>query len=431
MAKNPLYFIRNATSIFATLGIAISLVGPSTAQQCAQVPILTFEGLKDNEPIWMYYAGGSGTKGTKGTQNYGISFEADSWAIISDLTIIQSPAGVTTGTGNFSNAPSGVTSAYFYGGAGVIMDVPAGFTTGFSVYYAAPYDAGSITVYDDVGGKGNVLATLQLPINQPYCGLEIYSCWSPVGVAFNGVAKSVNFGGAANYIGFDNITVGSVSPGIIASMAQLASAGSWDTSVTLINLGSSAVCASLQFYADPNGGPLNLPITFPQGGAPATKTSSVVGNINPNALLVIDTTGPDANPNVGWANLQAAGNVGGYAVFTNTAQNWEAVVPIEVSNANSYLLPFDNTGSLHTGLAIANLSPQPATVNVSIHNDAGFQIDNQTIQMSALGHTSFLLDSTYAKTAGVRGSVVFTTQSGGQISMLGLRANGRRSPRFR
>ncbi|NSW77936.1 MAG: PEP-CTERM sorting domain-containing protein [Chthonomonadetes bacterium] len=37
----------------------------------------------------------------------------------------------------------------------------------------------------------------------------------PVGVNFAGVAKSVNFSGAANYIAFDNITLGSQTPGVI------------------------------------------------------------------------------------------------------------------------------------------------------------------------------------------------------------------------
>ena len=109
-------------------------------------------------------------------------------------------------------------------------------------------------------------------------------------------------------------------------------------------------------------------------------------------------------------------------MFTNTVQNWEAVVPLQQSSSTDYyVLPFDNTGSLATGLAIANLSSKPVTVNVSVRNDAGFQIDNETIQLPAMGHKS-LLAPTYAKTAGIRGSIVFTPtpQSGGQISVLGL-----------
>ena len=54
-------------------------------------------------------------------------------------------------------------------------------------------------------------------------------------------------------------------------------------------------------------------------------------------------------------------------MFTNTEQNWEAVVPLQQSSSTDYyVLPFDNTGSLATGLAIANLSSKPVTVNVSV-----------------------------------------------------------------
>ena len=418
--------IRNALLFFAAAGIVLSLAGLCAAQQqCAQVPILTFEGLRDGEPILNFYNGGYGANGSGKGPNYGITFEGQSLAIISDLSSIVTPAGPEMGTGHLSNAPSGVTVAYFLSGAGVVMNVPAGFTTGFSVYYAAANTAGSITVYDGVGATGNVLATLQLPVNGANCGPETYSCWTPVGVPFTGVAKSVDFGGSANYIGFDNITVGSVTPGLIASMAQIASAGGWDTSVSLLNMGATPACSMLQFYADPNGKALSLPFTFPQGVIAPETTSNVVQTIAPNSQLVMDTTGPAANPvNVGWANLQVAGDVGGYGIFTNGPNNWEAVVPLEERNANFYVLPFDNTNPISTGVAIANLSIQPATVNVSLRNDGGFQIDNETIQMEGLGHTSFLLGGTYPKTAGIRGSAVFQSQSGGQISLLGLRNNG-------
>jgi len=423
---NRLTFMGNALALLVILGIAMSLAGLCAAQQCAQVPILTFEGLKDQEPVLNFYNGAYGANGSGPGPNYGITFEGQSLASISDLSTILTPAGIPLqGTGNFSNAPSGITTVFFLSGVGVVMDVPAGFSTGFSVYYAAANTAGSVTVYDGLDGTGNVLATLQLPVNGANCGPATYSCWTPVGVPFNGVAKSVDFSGAANYIGFDNITVGSVTPGLIASMAQLASAGGWDTSFTLINMGSGAACSSLQFYKDPSGGALTLPITFPQGVIPATSTSDVVENINPNALLVMDTTGPAAQTvSVGWADLQVAGDVGGYGIFTNTQQNWEAVVPLEERNANAYILPFDNTGVLATGVAIANLSIEPATVSAKFLNDGGLQIDEETIQMDPLGHTSFLLGGTYPATAGIRGSASFSSQSGGQISVLGLRNNG-------
>ena len=130
--------------------------------------------------------------------NYGITFGLDS------LAIINTGGG---GTGNFSNSPSGDTVAFFLSGPGDVMDVAGGFTTGFSFYYAAAF-AGSVTVYSGLDGTGSVLATLPLPTTP-----NPYSEWLPIGVTFGGTAESVVFSGSANYIGFDNITLGSSTPG--------------------------------------------------------------------------------------------------------------------------------------------------------------------------------------------------------------------------
>src|SRR5690348_17284880 len=120
--------IMKAFPIFSLMWMAIFWSSACTAQTCTQVPILTFEGLKDNEPINNYYNGGFGNNGSGPGPNYGITFGPDALAIISELS---------GGTAHASGNPSGVTTAYFLSGPGVIMNVAAGFTTGFSVYYAA------------------------------------------------------------------------------------------------------------------------------------------------------------------------------------------------------------------------------------------------------------------------------------------------------
>jgi hypothetical protein len=209
-----------------------------------------------------------------------------------------------------------------------------------------------------------------------------------------------------------------------ASIAQIASAGGWDTSVTLVNLSTYPVGAVMNFFDDA-GNPLGLPFTFPQGSISPITTSTVNGSINASGLLLVDTTGLyTQTANVGWSRLQASGNVGGYALFTNTPNNWQAAVPLETLNASSYLLAFDNTGSLSTGLAIANLSAQAADINAIIRDDSGTTIGTETISVPAQGHTSFTLSSTYSVTAGIRGTIEFDTPAGGQINVLGLRRNG-------
>ena len=209
-----------------------------------------------------------------------------------------------------------------------------------------------------------------------------------------------------------------------ASIAQIASAGGWDTSLTLVNLSTFPVGAVLNFFDDA-GNPLNLPFSFPQGTMSSMTNSTVNGSITASGLFLVDTTGLyTQTANVGWSHLQASGDVGGYALFTNTRTNWQAAVPLQTINASSYLLAFDNTDPLSTGVAIANLATQDANIKAIIRDDSGTTIGTESISVPAQGHTSFMLISTYPVTAGMRGTIEFDTPAGGQINVLGLRANG-------
>jgi PEP-CTERM motif len=182
-------------------GVAVALaLGAAGAASAAPI-VLTFEGLQNNEPIASYYDGGLGGLGSGPGPNYGITFGSDSLALIEDS------AG---GTGNFTNPPSGVTVAYFLSGPGDVMDVPAGFTTGFSFFYADQVGfTGTVQVFSGLDGTGTLLASLTLPSTP-----DPYNVWVPVGVSFSGAAESAVFGGSANFIAFDDITLGSATPGI-------------------------------------------------------------------------------------------------------------------------------------------------------------------------------------------------------------------------
>jgi hypothetical protein len=87
------------------------------------------------------------------------------------------------------------------------------------------------------------------------------------------------------------------------SMAQLASAGYWTTTITLVNTGSTAAQARLNFF-DNNGNPLTLPLSFPQSPSAAGPllAATLDRTLNPGAELVIQSTGPNSQPTlVGWA----------------------------------------------------------------------------------------------------------------------------------
>jgi hypothetical protein len=130
------------------------------------------------------------------------------------LALIDGDAG---GSGNTANEPSGQTTLVFLNANSAILNYADGFSTGFSFFYWSNSASASVTVWDDVDGGGNLLGKIDLvrqfsdncvgdPSGQ-YCN------WTAAGLAFTGVAKSINFGGTANFIVYDNITFGADVPG--------------------------------------------------------------------------------------------------------------------------------------------------------------------------------------------------------------------------
>jgi hypothetical protein len=214
---------------------------------------------------------------------------------------------------------------------------------------------------------------------------------------------------------------------LAGSLAQIASAGGWDTSLTLVNLGRADGEAQLDVFGDDGSTPL-LPFTLPQQPSLGTVLRAVIDEtLGAGGTVVFDTTGPASQTSAtGSAQLLTSGDFGGFAILTYTPTGQAAVVPLETREASSYLLPFDNTGAVSTSVAIANLAPTAAQVNVVIRDDAGAQIGTGSITLPAQGHNSFMLtDSNYGfpATAAMRGTVEFDTPASGQISVLGLRAN--------
>src|SRR5258705_6391221 len=121
-------------------GLIVLLIAVATSVAAkADAIVLTFEGVGDNAPIGNFYNGGAGT-------NYGVSFGADS------LAVIQLAHG---GSGNFTNNPSGDTVAFFLSGPGDVMNVAAGFSTGVSFFYPDQVGvSGSLYFYSGLGWAG-------------------------------------------------------------------------------------------------------------------------------------------------------------------------------------------------------------------------------------------------------------------------------------
>ena len=189
-------------------GLPLALLAASSVAAFADTTVLNLTGLQNYEPVANFFNGGLGGNGSGPGPADGIVFSSNSLAIVSESS---------GGTGNFDNNPSGGPVLYFLDGTADTMDVAAGFNTGFSFYYSAT-EAGSVTVWSGLDGTGTELADIALTPQTPGAGCPAnddftYCEWTAIGVMFSGTAESVNFGGAANAIGFDDITVGSQNAG--------------------------------------------------------------------------------------------------------------------------------------------------------------------------------------------------------------------------
>jgi hypothetical protein len=201
LGSTPEAFMRKLYAA-ALIGFATWM----TAGSAAAVTVLDFEGLEDFEPVQSFYDGGLGGNGSGPGPSLGIVFSSNA------LAIIDGDAG---GSGNFGHEPSPSTILFFLSGGAATLNFSAGFDTGFSFFYSAVNNPGSIVVYDGLDASGTILANLDLPVTPSDGGdpLGSFSPFVPIGVAFSGIARSVDFAGTENQIGFDDITFGSVTPG--------------------------------------------------------------------------------------------------------------------------------------------------------------------------------------------------------------------------
>jgi hypothetical protein len=208
------------------------------------------------------------------------------------------------------------------------------------------------------------------------------------------------------------------------SIAHIATGGGWQTTFVLVNTGASPAQATLKFFATGTGAPLSIPMTFLQtGGGSPTTANTVTQTVAPGASLIVQSAAPANQPvTIGSAQLTTTGNVGGFVVFRYNTNGQEAVVPLETRTASSYVIAFDNTAGTATGIALNSVSSQALNVSAIVRDDAGAQIDSDTVTLAANGHTSFTLGvDKFPIAAGKRGTVEFVSPGNGQIGALGIR----------
>jgi hypothetical protein len=195
----------------------------------------------------------------------------------------------------------------------------------------------------------------------------------------------------------------------------------WQTEITTINLENHTTDFYVLFFQD-NGADMVVPVA----GQGVVRGMHIT--LGPASSYTFQTTGTSPGLASGWALLSQTTNdsVGSFAIFRSSApgrQPQEAVVPTVNQFSSHFVLPFDNTGTLVTGIAIANPTLNSVAIPVRIHNDTGYVIDTQSLSLGAYSHIAFALPAAWGSTAGRRGVVEFLTTGFG-VGALGLRFNG-------
>ncbi len=181
--------------------LGLLALGMLSSAAYADVITLDFEGVGSQAAILDFYNGGTDSMGNSGT-NYGVAFGPNA------LGLKESDPSA-----NFALPPSAETAMFFLTGTAILNYAP-GFNTGFSFYYSTVSFAGTVDVFDGLDATGNLLGTIELAALGvgPSPG-NPFSNWEIGSLAFDGVARSINFGGTVNQVGYDNITFGSEIPG--------------------------------------------------------------------------------------------------------------------------------------------------------------------------------------------------------------------------
>src|SRR5665213_1499021 len=196
---------------------------------------------------------------------------------------------------------------------------------------------------------------------------------------------------------------------IEGSMAHLAIANGWESNIQLINPSNTTSNVRLQF-GDGNGA------VIPLAG------SGMSSNLAAHSTLVVSRTGPlDQTVQTGAARFEGSGGVNGFIRFRYAPIDQDAIVPLETRAADSYLLAYDSTNGIATGVAVANLAPLSAAIPVIIRDDTGLTIGTGSLTIPASGHTSFVLTDKFAATVNTTGTVEFQTPLDRRISVIGIR----------
>jgi hypothetical protein len=198
---------------------------------------------------------------------------------------------------------------------------------------------------------------------------------------------------------------------------QATDGANWRFTLVATNTTSSDTTALLAFYQDTGGGnTATWTPPFLEGGNFSTLT------LPAGSSVFLHSPGTASTLTQGWAQITSSPGVESYIIYTYSPGNTssDATAPAAPS-ASRILVPFDNTGSLSTALAVANPNLVSETISVNIRSSTG-NVSTDSLSIPAQGHVAVVMPSQFTETKGQAGLAEFYTSSG-TFSIIALRAN--------
>ena len=329
------------------------------------------------------------------------------------MSVTDSASTPVTLSQNYSGAVQPV-------GVGLLLDCNASsgsFTGGTAITPTSCKVSGGIPPYQWFITNGTLPAGLQLaPVT---AGMAVSGVPTIAGKYSYSIAVADNGGQSAQWP-FTATIANPVPYPSLYVFPHMTFGADWQTRfVMMSSLSTSNPMMGIQFYGD-SGNPIGVPYTQSVTGNSAT-ASFVQGTIPPNGVMFVDTTAAASDPlTTGSAQVEGTD----FGIFSYPAFNWQALVPIDTTSDTGYIVAFDNTGSLSTGVALTNGTSTPVVVTAVVNDDSGNPLQTATLSLVSNQHTSFMLNQQFPASANKRGTVRFTTVVGGSIHVLAIRANG-------
>lgn len=207
--------------------------------------------------------------------------------------------------------------------------------------------------------------------------------------------------------------------------SQIASGGSWKTTLNLSNPNSDPVIVKIAFQGH-DGNSWVLPVNvISRAAVESLQTAVIERTIAPRGSLVIETEDPQGSTNAGWARVSSSGTVTGYTIFrhrNDEGRDSEGTTPLETSTQSRFVLPFDNSSSLATGIALVSpIEGRATTIRATLWDEQGKVIGSKSIVLKSKGHVSFMAGDQFPESIGKKGYILFEAPANYGATGIGLR----------